>query len=224
MGTAALADLTSPGWWPWHPSPDLRRPLTSHLQAGSPQQDHDVIDEAQQGHEHRVLVVEPLAEEEREGDVGGSPAEQGQREGPACGGDRPQWGGAWGRGHPRPSLTSILIQLPHKAPQLLQDLVSHGPPPHAQAVEGAHGELARGFPARPRGEEDACRPRGDPRAGAHCPAVSRGWPRPLGVQGPRAPPHPHMDTLSPPRRAGLVTAPPHLGALSPSQTYPCPPG
>lgn len=54
---------------------------TSHLQAGGPQEDHDLIDQAQQGHKHRILVVEPLAKEQCERDVGGCPAEQGQGEG-----------------------------------------------------------------------------------------------------------------------------------------------
>ena len=65
--------------------PPQARTSTSHLHTRLPQEDHDLINEAQQGQEHRIPVVEPLAEEEREGDVGGSPAEQGQREGPACG-------------------------------------------------------------------------------------------------------------------------------------------
>lgn len=61
-----------------------------------------------------------------------------------------------GRGCPRPPLTSVVVQLPHEAPQLLQDLVSHRTPPHAQTMEGAHGKLAGGLPSRPRREEDAC--------------------------------------------------------------------
>lgn len=48
-----------------------------------------------------------------------------------------------------PLLTSVAVQLPHKAPQLLQDVVSHGPPAHTQAMEGAYGELASGPPACP---------------------------------------------------------------------------
>lgn len=67
------------------PPPSKRGAATSHLQAGRPQEDHDLVDEAQQGHEHGIPVVEPLAKEEHEGDVGGSPAEQGQWEGPAWG-------------------------------------------------------------------------------------------------------------------------------------------
>ena len=65
------------------PPPTKLGAATSHLQAGRPQEDHDLVDEAQQGHEHGIPAVEPLAEEEHEGDAGGSPAEQGQREGPA---------------------------------------------------------------------------------------------------------------------------------------------
>ena len=71
---------------PSHPHPLAQaRTSTSHLHTWLPQEDHDVVNKAQQGPEHRILVVEPLAEEEREGDVGGSPAEHGQRKGPACG-------------------------------------------------------------------------------------------------------------------------------------------
>lgn len=65
------------------PLPQDLGAVTSHLQARGPQEDHDLIDEAQEGHEHGVPVVEPLAEEECEGDVGGGPAQQGQGEGPA---------------------------------------------------------------------------------------------------------------------------------------------
>ena len=62
----------------------------------------------------------------------------------ASGSEGPPPGGA------RPPLTSVAVQLPHEAPQLLQDLVDHGPPPHAQVMEGAHSELAGGPPACPR--------------------------------------------------------------------------
>ena len=71
-------------------------------------------------------------------------------------GDRLQWGGLPGRGCSRPPLTSVLVQLPQEAAQLLPDLVGHGPPPHSQAVQGAHSELAGRLPELPRGEEDAC--------------------------------------------------------------------
>lgn len=63
------------------------------------------------------------------------------------GGERLQGCGLRGAEAPRPPLTSVAVQLRHEAPQLLQDLVSHGRPPHAQAMEGAHGELAGGPPA-----------------------------------------------------------------------------
>lgn len=134
---------------------------TSHLQAGAPQEDHDLIDEAQQGHEHRIPVVKPPAEQESEGDVGGGPAQQGQGEGPAwgqgteaSGASSPQEGVCW------PPLTSIAVQLSREAPQFLQDLVSHRLLPHAQAVEGVHRELAGCPPARPRRKEDTCGPDG----------------------------------------------------------------
>lgn len=89
--------------------PPTPRPgaATSHLQARGPQEDHDFIDEAQQGHEHGIPVVEPLAEEEREGDVGGSPAEQGQGEGPACGQGRQTSAGTGPRGRGCPGPTHL---------------------------------------------------------------------------------------------------------------------
>lgn len=65
----------------WELRTPARTPRKPHLYAGGTQQDHDLINEAQQGQEHRVLVVEPLTEEQREGDVGRGPAKQGQGEG-----------------------------------------------------------------------------------------------------------------------------------------------
>uniref|UniRef100_A0AC11D2V8 Uncharacterized protein n=1 Tax=Ovis aries TaxID=9940 RepID=A0AC11D2V8_SHEEP len=46
----------------------LRRGLTRPRSCPASQEDHDVVNEAQQGPEHRIPVVEPLAEEEREGE------------------------------------------------------------------------------------------------------------------------------------------------------------
>lgn len=188
------------GWLP-APCPTRGRP---HLYAGCPQEDHDLIDEAQQGHEHGVPVVKPLAEEEREEDVGGSPAEQRQREGPAWGRRRASGLRGPAKGVPQPPLTSVAVQLPRQAPQLLQDLVGHRRPPDAQAVQDAHGELAGGPPARPRREEDACGPDARRDAGgsggltpvpkAVPPELVLAGPVPSGVPWSCVHPPCHMDT------------------------------
>lgn len=64
-----------------------------------------------------------------------------------AGGERLQGCGMRGVEAPRPPLTFVAVQLRREAPQLLQDLVGHGRPPHTQAVEGTYGELAGGPPA-----------------------------------------------------------------------------
>lgn len=181
--------------------PCLRRPLTSHLQAGSPQQDHDIIDEAQQGHEHGVLVVKPLAEEEREGDVGGSPAQQGQREGPTCGGDRPQGRGALGMGPPGPHSPPYWSSSPTRHRSSCRTLSATGrrPTPRPWKVRTASWRAA--FQRGPEEKKMPVGPGGTPEAGAHCPTVPPGWPRPLRCAGsPRTAPTGTPCPPSPPGR------------------------